>query len=209
MIIIMIKKYPEESYVEEDLHELYGHRLGDISLFLPILRSFSMRAQYKEEYNIVELGVRGGCSTLAFLSGLHEAANKRKTVHVQPIEKYKLYSCDIEDCSHIRKSYPKMREYFDTYWEFYLCDSIELANIILDVVPDIVFIDTNHEYKNTLNELELWVPRVNSGGFIILHDTCSTQGVPLAIDTFLKKYDGIVDHYNIECYTGLGVMKKL
>lgn len=46
---------------------------------------------------------------------------------------------------------------------------------VLDAIPsqdvDIVFIDTNHIYEETLVELDLYYQRVRKGGRIYLHDT--------------------------------------
>ena len=36
--------------------------------------------------------------------------------------------------------------------------------------PELVFIDSSHEYASTLAELELWYPALAPGGFIVLHD---------------------------------------
>lgn len=37
--------------------------------------------------------------------------------------------------------------------------------------PQLVFIDSSHQYEHTLKELELWYPALPIGGLLILHDT--------------------------------------
>lgn len=37
--------------------------------------------------------------------------------------------------------------------------------------PELVFVDSSHEYKQTLDELERWYPVISPGGLIVLHDT--------------------------------------
>lgn len=37
--------------------------------------------------------------------------------------------------------------------------------------PQLVFIDSSHQYEHTLAELDLWYPEICPGGFIILHDS--------------------------------------
>lgn len=37
--------------------------------------------------------------------------------------------------------------------------------------PELIFVDSSHEYASTLDELELWYPALAVGGFIVLHDT--------------------------------------
>jgi cephalosporin hydroxylase len=34
-----------------------------------------------------------------------------------------------------------------------------------------IFIDSSHQYRQTLSELDLWYPSLKPGGLIILHDT--------------------------------------
>ena len=37
--------------------------------------------------------------------------------------------------------------------------------------PELIFIDSSHEYAGTLAELDLWYPELAPGGFIVLHDS--------------------------------------
>ena len=46
-----------------------------------------------------------------------------------------------------------------------------MAEAYLQGQPQLVFIDSSHQYKHTLEELELWYSLVVPGGFIALHDT--------------------------------------
>ncbi len=88
----------------------------------------------------------------------------------------------------------------------------ESARAALDYLggaPQIVFIDSSHQYAHTLKELDLWYGLVAEGGFILLHDTsafaatfdssggggvlkastewCEANGVhPLAINSFVE-----------------------
>lgn len=39
---------------------------------------------------------------------------------------------------------------------------------------DMLFIDGNHLYNAVYRDLEIWVPRVKIGGFIIMHDICNS-----------------------------------
>jgi len=51
---------------------------------------------------------------------------------------------------------------------------------VLTTLPDqadIIFIDTGHNYPQTLKEVELYAPRLARGGFIVLHDSMSAPGV--------------------------------
>jgi cephalosporin hydroxylase len=36
--------------------------------------------------------------------------------------------------------------------------------------PEIIIIDSSHEYQATLDELDLWFPALAAGGIVVLHD---------------------------------------
>lgn len=51
---------------------------------------------------------------------------------------------------------------------------------VLEQVPqraDIIFIDTGHNYPQTLREVDLYAPRLSQRGLIVLHDSMSAPGV--------------------------------
>lgn len=51
---------------------------------------------------------------------------------------------------------------------------------VVDVLPkeaDIIFIDTGHNYPQTLREVSLYKSRLAPGGFMVLHDSMSAPGV--------------------------------
>lgn len=120
-----------------------------------------------EATKIIELGVRYGISTLAWI--------------------YALYSQDMGHLWAVDTSWPFYVEkdvvktnLLDPqgplgvvpYWTFILGSDTD--QYVLDALPhsvDIVFIDTNHIYEDTLIELALYAPRVRPGGRIYLHDT--------------------------------------
>jgi predicted O-methyltransferase YrrM len=49
--------------------------------------------------------------------------------------------------------------------------SPQLARDYLGGAPELVFLDSSHEYRQTLDELEAWYPALAPGGLIVLHDT--------------------------------------
>ncbi len=99
---------------------------------------------------VIELGVRGGVSTRAFL----------KTGSM-------VWSCDLDP-----PWGPDGDLRADPRWCFTLGSST--ADSTLARMPyscDVLFIDTSHEYDQTLLELEVYWPRVRPGGVVLLHDT--------------------------------------
>ncbi len=102
----------------------------------------------EQSERIIELGTRGGISTVGFLYGLEGHGH--------------LWSVDIDAAPPM--SWP--------HWTFVQGD--DCSQRVLDELPydvDVVLIDTSHAYAHTLRELELYLPRVKSGGRILLHDT--------------------------------------
>ena len=50
-------------------------------------------------------------------------------------------------------------------------NSPQLARDYLEGAPELIFVDSSHEYRQTLDELDLWYPALSAGGLIVLHDT--------------------------------------
>lgn len=129
-------------------YEARCREVSDISLHLPFLHD---SAQGK---TVIELGVRTGNSTAAFLAAGAE-----------------VWSVDIEPAAVPGEWHENPR------WHF-LCGD-DLAPEVAAVLPakvDVVFIDTVHTYEQTLAELRTYAPRA---GLVLLHDT---QWMPGGID---------------------------
>lgn len=48
--------------------------------------------------------------------------------------------------------------------------SIDTARKHLGGAPQLIIVDSSHEYRSTLKELALWYPLLASGGLLVLHD---------------------------------------
>ena len=58
-------------------------------------------------------------------------------------------------------------------------DMLGLAIPWIDQQPNLIFIDSSHQYAHTLRELNLWYPHLQKGGLMFLHD----------ISTYAKSFD--------------------
>jgi len=100
---------------------------------------------------IIELGVRSGNSTAAFLAAVEMFGGHVWSVDIKP---------------------PKVPP---QWWQSSLWSDVVGSDLdVVDMLPDnvdIVFIDTSHHYRHTLDELRLYAPKVKPGGRILLHDT--------------------------------------
>ena len=150
----------------------------DIYEHLPVMQKICMDI---EAENILELGVRTGNSTRAF-------------IEVADIIDSQVYGVDIEDCSWVSDS-PR--------FHFTKCDSLEY---VPDFIPSLVFIDTSHKYHQTLLELRRYVPLLPTAGVIMLHDTISCPEVLQAIQDFIKESDRIEKFENHTNNNGLGIL---
>lgn len=98
---------------------------------------------------VIEIGVRTGISTAAFLSSAAE-----------------VWSCDIHP-ARVPNSWFRLKD-----WHFILGSSTDARTA--SAMPqrcDTLFIDGSHEYGQTLDELAIYWPRVRPGGLALLHDT--------------------------------------
>jgi len=125
-----------------DLYEMQLAQPSDIVEHLPYFVELAQHAQ-----TVIELGVRTGVSTVAWLYGLEQSGGH-------------LWSVDIAPAP----SLPSRQ------WTFILGDDLDVVGQLPDEV-DVVFIDTSHHYQRTLDELAAYLPKVRSGGTIVLHDT--------------------------------------
>lgn len=121
---------------------------------------------------VIELGTRGGVSTVAWL-------------HAMELNDGHLWSVDISPAPQLDSD----------RWTFLRGD--DRSQVILDLLPaqvDVVFIDTSHEFEHTATELDLYAPRVRPGGRIVLHDTEVEQpdfvppGVPFPVKVAVGEF---------------------
>jgi len=122
---------------------------SDIREYLPVLWR---EAAGRPGCRVLELGVRQGNSTVAFLAGAQACGGR-------------VWSCDLavtvpqawQDCP---------------WWTFVPGDDTDPAvQARLPAQCDVLFVDTSHEYEHTLAELRAYMPRVAPGGVALFHDT--------------------------------------
>lgn len=152
----------------------YGERLvqwSDVQYCMPQMLE---RAARYPQVAVLELGVRSGNSTSAFL-----AAAEKNGGHV--------WSADTQ-----------LPDVPARWGETGLWTFVQGDDLLLDWGGhefDIVFIDTSHHYEHTLGELRKYVPLVKPGGCVLLHDTLLAHvdyeelpyPVTLALATFCKE----------------------
>jgi len=178
------------------LAEEYGARASvwsDIQDWLPTLHETVLGYP---SATVLELGVRRGNSTAAFLAAVEQVDGH-------------LWSVDVRT--------PAVPPLFwqSGRWTCRIGDDCD--PVIADALPaevDVLFIDTSHHYDHTLAELRLYMPRVKPGGTVLMHDTELEQPegwtgeafpVARAIDTYCAEARLTWDN-RPGCF-GLGVLK--
>lgn len=185
-----------------DIQELFEERCKrtetDMYHHLPYLRQVVIDLKAKQ---VIELGVRTGESTVAFLAGLAETGGK-------------LWSCDIQSPLEVENHAPgnPIEDHiWDRYdnWTFVKGHDLEVAN----EAPkrcDVLFIDTEHTCDQAVAELETYGPRVRVGGVILMHDTYGPQSENQVVQAISKYMDGKEDYLTMtndpECY-GLATIR--
>lgn len=148
------------------------------------------RTLYIEEWvndnkatRIAEVGTSGGTTSRYILS------------HCPSLRFYLLIDWDGRDFP-----FTELVTKYHPHANFVKLFSHEAVRIVDDESMDLVFIDANHSYKSTKEDIEMWAPKVRKGGVICGHDYENPQwaGVKKAVDeiypnaTILKEEDEIL-----------------
>lgn len=142
---------------------------------------------------VVELGVGGGFSTLALFLGASDAG-------------VRLSSYDIDGDSAHRalakiEGHPKADS-----WSFTQAKASDGAKDFEPGSVGLLFVDSSHDYKDTVEELEAWLPKMCTDGIICGHDyylhlpradgtrpdppwNGRLDGVFRAVNEFAKRYE--------------------
>lgn len=150
--------------------------------------------------HVVEMGVRSGNSTSAFLAAL------------EVDRKGHLWSIDLED-----PEVPGEWHDLDS-WSFLKGDALSAeAMAWAPKTIEVLFIDLDpHSYEQTFAALSMWAPRVPAGGVILLHDTeypqincnwtpAAESDVGRAVDHYCK-LKGLEWRNKSGCF-GLGIVR--
>lgn len=157
----------------DPLEGLYGRLIceegSDIAEHLPRLRDLVVET---DAQTVVEIGVGSGRSTTALLLGCGETGGR-------------LWSVDVKDWGHYGGLGLSPR------WTFVLSDSLAAVSECPRPI-DLLFIDSAHDYEQTIAELRAYVPLVRPGGVVVMHDTTSwPDDIPRAIREYWP--EGTID----------------
>ena len=154
---------------------------------------------------IVELGARGGNSTVALVIGANETGG-----HVVSVDHGKGagYAGEQPTWEALTEASATITDKLGlgSYWTLVVKDDLEFAKEYHDMI-ELLMIDTDHSYDQLKKELASWGTKVIDGGFIVIHDTVSFPEMNKAIWEFLDEHPSsdYVEHKNCN---GLGIIIK-
>lgn len=188
----------QEVQVERLLPQIAGQCV-DIWEHFPVMRDLAQQCE-----SIVEMGVRGGCSSYALLAGLQKS---------EAVDKWMVY-LDVVDCRN--KKLEEMANACGIGIEFVKASSKEVD------IPecDLLFIDTLHTYGQLVVELEMHQEKARK--YIVMHDVDEPWGFKNEVDDGspdlgLKQavYDFLLEHeewkikdWYTNCH-GLAVLERV
>lgn len=167
---------------------LCGNETSDIYEYLPL---FFNAAVALPSPTIIELGVRAGCSTIAWLYAVERVGGHLWSVDGAP-------PCLDDDGTDLLGQYLDEERSESTLDAWTFLKGWDDEQWVLDALPHkahIVFVDTNHTYEMTMAELEAYYPRVYSGGSMFFHDTniietgnATTPQPPYPVKTAIQEF---------------------
>lgn len=96
----------------------------------------------------------------------------------------------------------RMQKYLDNYdYNILEMDSTKASKTFDDNSLDCVYIDAGHDYRNCINDIRCWYPKLKSGGIFSGHDykLSGVPGVRKAVDEFFAENDlvlGVTEDVN-------------
>lgn len=132
-----------------------------------------------------EIGIAGGEHILHLLQ--HTQLEKIYGIDPLVSETWNVPT-SIEDFDEHYKLVCEKLKPFDKKSEIIRKTSVEGAKEIEDESLDFVFIDAIHEYKECLEDITVWYPKVKNGGYVMGHDWdhCCFPGVQDAVRKYFE-----------------------
>lgn len=104
---------------------------------------------------IADIGAGSGTTALAVLS-----ENKDSEIH----------TIDIS-AENVEWARLNLVNYFEiNNWHGIISDSRKAAGLFTDETFDMVMLDTSHEYEDTKEEIDIWLPKLKKNGIFWFHD---------------------------------------
>lgn len=189
------------------LQQRYADVCAEPSDIVDHLPTFVRTVEELDATRVIEIGTRYGVSTIAWLHALEDRGHLWSVDCAFPVAAPE---------STVNLLDPQGPLGVIPWWTFVLgyCEWPAVLDALPDQV-DVVFLDANHVYEETLEQLGLYLPRVRPGGRFLLHDTAiettgnaSTPQPPFPVRTAVVEFcaqRGLVWDNDLRC-CGLGTI---
>lgn len=149
----------------------------------PPIRAFDFLFKDKKDLVGAEIGVLAGSHALKMLQRLDF-----KTFYlIDPYFKYKAGGLKWDNERHEKTAKEKLQAY-EEKMIWIKTTSVKAVVHFEDESLDFVYIDANHDYKFTLEDIKLWAPKVKQGGIVGGHDYVPAHpGVAKAVKEYCSK----------------------
>jgi predicted O-methyltransferase YrrM len=146
---------------------------------------------------IVEIGSFKGKSTCWMATGLKLAKIENKVVAIDP--HINVRDCEVVPAYNEKSSAEAfchnltrlgLRDYVQP-----VCSTSKAAEAHWSEPISLLFIDGSHRYEDVLDDLTLWVPWVERGGVVCMHDTAPGRGfigVHHALEQYTQKNTSLI-----------------
>lgn len=126
--------------------------------------------------------------------------------------KGRVFSTDIGAIDNTVKNVWKFPYSNEDIWDYkFSIDSIEMGRLWDREQIDFIYLDTTHDYKRTKEEINVWIPHLKVGGWMVFHDVQScVTGVFKAISEFLMEDRNAVyyEYHQYNVSAGFGILIK-
>ena len=149
----------------------------------PPIKAFDFLLEDKKDLVGVEIGVLAGSHALKMLQRLDI-----KTLYlVDPYFQYKAGGLEWDNARHEEVAKEKLKAYKHKI-KWIKATSVEAVLEFEDESLDFAYIDANHDYKFTLEDTEIWTPKVKQDGIVGGHDHVPAHpGVAKAVKEYCSK----------------------
>ena len=167
-------------------------QFGENWFSYPILYSNIVK-KFPSESKFIEVGSWKGKSS-AYMAV--EIANSNKNIEFYCVDTWE-GSVEHQGMKELPKLYDIFLENMKPVEQYYFplkISSLDASKKFKDNSLDFVFLDASHEYEDVKNDIEVWLPKVKSGGILAGHDyynegTDWFPGVKQAVNEILNKFD--------------------
>ncbi len=129
---------------------------GDASFYKNYLYRLYWLASRSKSKKMIELGARPGGSCMALLFAAELNDGHVWSIDIQGIPDTQMKDFGIDDSRRTTISGVRAADAGRT-WS--------------GGKVDLIYLDTSHEYKDTCEEIEAWMPHLQEGGLFVFHDT--------------------------------------